>query len=203
MYHDNNFSCDFLEILNCHCQSLQGPLPLSKWTKEVYFAWIFRTCKWLQTHSREQKMNGKELNRGWQPKSWCNYPSCKHTWETRTHWMQEWQCCVRERERGWHCVLSALINTESRAPETACLRKRHCVVCPFLIGSCDNILVTQRPWRTSVFHALTSTDNKRITNSWIREFPQDGMNSGFLLIEHRTQSQCLCMFTFFGLFVHW
>ncbi len=105
MYRDNNFSCDFLEILNCHCQSLQGPLPLSKWTKEVYFVWIFRTCKWLQTHSREQKMNGKELNRCWQPKSWCNYPSCKHTWETRTHWMQEWQCCVWERERLTLCFV--------------------------------------------------------------------------------------------------
>lgn len=31
--------------------------------------------------------------------------------------MQEWQSFVCERERGWHCVLSALINTESRAPE--------------------------------------------------------------------------------------
>lgn len=144
-------------------------------------------------HSREQKMNGKEFTRCWQPKSWCNYLSRKHTWEIRTNWMQEWRSCVCERERGWHCVLSALINTESRAPETACLRKRLCVVCPFLIGLCDNILVTQRPWRTTVFHALTSTDNKTMMNSWIREFPQDQMNSDFLHIEHRAQRKCVCV----------
>lgn len=192
MYSDNNFSCN-TDILNCHC--LQSSLQLSTLTKDVFFE-IVRTCKrtvWLQTDTAG---NRRWMERNLPDAGNLNHDAIIHhanTWEIRTDWMQEWRSCVCERERGWHCVLSALINSESRAPETACLRKRRCVVCPFLIGLCDNILVTQRPWRTTVIHALTSTDNKRMMNSWIREFPQDQMNSDFLHIEHRAQRKCVCV----------
>lgn len=100
--------------------------------------------------------------------------------------------CVWARERLTLCFVCS-DQYWVKGTWAVCLRKRQCVVCPFLIGLCDNILVTQRPWRTTVFHAPTSTDNTRMMNSWIREFPQDSMNSDFLHIAHRAQRKCLCV----------